>query len=258
MNKAAIADIFIKAAFIDSRLPDTARPKKLRGQWIGGSLLTEEDQRKWIVREQTDTGPSKLHKGDDPIKDWWLQFWDDRSTDTSRKDVRLWELAMELITLVSDEGNRRALWAWAASKVGALVAHEVKTRKSSRKMGGETLTVHKRTTRDVTFAAWCKAEGIHEMTGARRKDRAIEVILQYLVRGSSPNVGTAAHEVLPTGPVFEHISDMIGAVASDHKGPTFERDRETIFAKEDVIFSWQAARNAARRQREAKRREQAA
>lgn len=258
MNKSEIADIFIKAAFIDSRLPDTARPKKLRGQWIGGSLLTEEDQRKWIVREKTDQGPSKLHKGDDPIKDWWLQFWDDRSTDTSRKDIRVWELAMELVTLVADESNRRALWAWAASKVGSLVAHEVKTRKTSQKMGGGALKVHKRTSRNVTFSAWCKAEGIHEMTGMRRKDRAIDVILQYLVRGSSPDALTAEGGVLPTGPVFEHISDMIGAVASDHKGPTFERDRETIFAKEDAIFNWQAARNATRRQREAKRREQAA
>lgn len=265
MNKAEIANLFIKAAFIDSRLPISAGPKKLKSAWFTGAALTEEDQWRWIQREATDEGPSKLHKGDSPIKDWWLSFWDGRSVDTSRNDVRLWELANELMSLVANESNRRALWAWAAAKAGNLQADEVKTKRRS----GVKLTSHKRTSRDVSFRAWCKAEGeidtegrrksIHEMTGMRRKDRAIAVIEQHLVRGSSPNVVTAPFEVLPVGPVFEHISDMIGAVASDHKGPTFERDQDTVFAKEDALFNWREIRNADRRRKDAaKRRQQAA
>lgn len=256
MNKAQIERLFIEAAFIDTRLPDTARPKKLKASWIGDAVaLSDEDQRKWLVREKTDAGPSQLLKGDDPMKDWWLSFWDERTTDTSRKDVQLWELAMEVMTLVADAGNRRCLWSWAKAKVGTLEAQQTKTRKTIRKLGGERLKVHKRTHRDVSFKAWCKAEGIHEMTGTRRKNRAIAVIEQYLVRGSSPNNGSGVSEVLPVGRVFEHIPDMIGAVASGNVGPTFERDRDTVFAKEDAIFQWNEIRNADRRRRDALRRE---
>lgn len=262
MNKAEIEDIFIKAAFIDSRLPDTAKPKRLKGQWIGGSLLTTQDMMKWIVREETDRGPNMLHKGDDPIKDWWLQFWDDRSTDTSRKDVGLWELAMELMTLVSDEGNRRALWAWAAAKVNNLSAHEKKTRQTKEGKQGtlpaQRLTLHRKTRKGVSFAAWCKSEGIHEMTGSRRKDRAIAVILQHLVRGSSPNVETSEFGVLPVGPVFEHISDMIGAGSESEEGLRSFMD-DTAFSPIGVLearsFSWAEARNEQRRIRDAERRE---
>lgn len=256
MNKADIEDIFIKAAFIDSRLPDTAKPKRLKGQWIGGSLLTTQDMMKWITREKTDVGHNQLRKGDDPIKDWWLQFWDDRSTDMSRKDIATLELAMDLVTFVSDEGNRRALWAWAAAKINNLSAHETKKRASRKGFG--TLTAHKRTRKGVSFAAWCKSEGIHEMTGTRRKDRAIAIVLQRLVRGSSPNTESGAWGGLPVGPVFEHISDMIGAGSVSEEGLRHTMN-EAAFSPIGVIeardFSWAEARNQQRREREARRRE---
>ena len=133
-------------------------------------------------------------------------------------------------------------------------------------MGKVKLTKHKRTSRDVSFKAWCKAESeidaegrrksIHEMTGTRRKDRAIAVIEHHLVRDGSPNTVSGGFGVLPVGPVFEHISDMIGAIASDHKGPTFERDHDTVFAKEDALFNWREIRNAERRRKDANKRRQ--
>jgi hypothetical protein len=262
MNKAEIEDIFIKAAFIDSRLPDNAKPKRLKGQWIGGSLLTTQDMMKWITREKTDVGRNQLRKGDDPIKDWWLQFWDDRSTDTSRKDIGLWEMSMELMILVADEGNRRALWAWANAKVDNLSAHQKATRQTKAGKDGTlpamTLKAHKRTRRGVSFAAWCKSEGIHEMTGSRRKDRAIAIILQHLVRGRSSNVESGEFGVLPVGPVFEHICDMIGAGSESEEGLRSIMD-DTAFSPIGVLeardFSWAEARNEQRRQREAERRE---
>lgn len=255
MNKAEIANLFIKAAIIDSRLPINARPSRLKGSWVGNSRLTENDMRKWFVREQTDEGKSKLHKGDDPVKDWWLQFWDGDNADASRKDYRMWELANALIKLVADQDNRRALWAWAMSKAGTLDADTYLVRQTE-KFG--KLKVYKRTGRDVSFKAWCRSEGIHEMTGSRRKDRAIAVLEQYLVRGSSPNVETGDLGVLPVGPVFEHISDNIAADVPEHIGPTFEGDRDTVFAKEAALFDWQEYRNERRRrQREARKRQAA-
>lgn len=255
MNKAEIANIFIKAAAVDSRLPINARPKRLKGTWVGHAPLTEDDMRKWFIREPTDKGKSKLHKNDDPVKDWWLQFWDGDNTDASRKDYRVWELANALVKLVADEGNRRALWAWAMSKAGTLNADDYVVRQT-KKFG--KLKVYKRTGRDVSFKAWCQSEGIHDMTGSRRKDRAIAVIEQYLVRGGSQNAQTGEFGVLPVGPVFEHISDNIRADAPEHIGPTFERDRDTVFAKEDTLSVWREYRNARRREREARKRQEAA
>lgn len=262
MNKMEIADLFIKASFIDSRLPINTGPKKLKCAWVGNSALTEEDMRKWFVKEPTDEGKDKIIKGDKgPVHDWWMAFWDGRSVDTSRNDYRLWELANALIVIVADEGNRRALWAWSMSKVGALQAHETKTRtiiKKLRRPDDETLKVHKRTSRDVSFAAWCHAEGIHEMTGSRRKNRAIAVIEQYLVRGASSNVETGHFGVLPVGHVFEHISDIITADAPNRKERFFQRDADTVFCKDATIFNWREIRNADRRRKFEARKQKAA
>lgn len=251
MNKTEIANLFIKAAFIDSRLPINARPARLKGASMA-FYHTEQDIK---ARRATGIRGGKekefLHLGDDPLNEWRTEFWASLEDRISRNDVRLWELANELVTLVGDEGNRRALWAWAASKVGALEAEQYKTRET-RKFG--KLMLHRRTQKDVSFKAWCRSESIHEMTGSRRKDRAIAVIEQYLVRGSSQNAQSGAIEVLPVGRVFEHISDNVAANASEHIGPTFERDRDTVFAKEDAIFDWRSYRNERRRRiREARK-----
>ncbi len=269
MNKIEIANLFIKAAFIDSRLPISNGPKKLKGAWLTSAALTEAEQRRWGIKEASDTGPNQLHPKDKgPMHDWWMAFWDGRSVDTSRNDVRLWELANELMTLVGDEQNRRALWAWAASKVGALNANQVKTRKLDKKITAKlkkvdqgatvAITVHKRTNYDVSFAAWCRSEGIHEMTGSRRKDRAIAVIEQYLVRGASPNAQSWENQVLPVGPVLEHISDNIAADAPSRKERFAERDRDTVFCKDFTIAEFRKAVAADNRRKAELRKRQAA
>lgn len=86
----------------------------------------------WFIREPTDKGKSKLHKNDDPVKDWWLQIWDCDNTDASRKEYRVRELANALVKLVADEGNRRALWAWAMSKAGTLNADDYVVRQTKK------------------------------------------------------------------------------------------------------------------------------
>lgn len=253
MTREEIANLFIRAAWIDSRLPDDARPKRLKGSWVTTAALTEEDQKKWFIKDKQDGGPSQLHRGDDPMKDWWLSFWDDETREASRRDIKLLELAMELVTLVADAGNRRALWAWAKSKVGTLDAVEKKTRKS--KMFGKMKEI-KRASKDVSFAAWCRSEGIHEMTGSRRMNRAIAVIEQYIVRGSSQNGQSGCFGVLPVGPVFEHISDTPEADAPN-TGRTYERDADTVFAKEATLFDWNEIRNQRRRMARRFRKERA-
>jgi hypothetical protein len=265
MNKIEIANLFIRAAFIDSRLPIEAGPKRLKAAWVKYAARTEAEQRKWFISEPTDEGANQIHKLDKgPIHDWWMAFWDGRSVDTSRNDYRLWELANEMMTLVAEEQNRRALWAWAMSKVGTLQAHQTKTRytapKLSKKLGKkERVKIHKRTSRDVSFAAWCQSEGIHEETGRRRKDRALSIMEQYLVRGSSQNAKTPDFTLLPVGGVLEHISDNIAADAPSRKERFIERDRDTVFCKDFTIAEFRknvAADN--RRKADLRRRQVAA
>jgi hypothetical protein len=257
MNKAEIAELFIKAAIIDGRLPINARPQKLKGSWVPFI----HDELDVVSRIKTYMRDEQLHKDDDPFNEWALRFWDGENGRLEPEDVGLWERANDLVALVSDEGNRRALWAWAAAKAGTLQANQTKTRVASKKMGRARLKLHKRTNKNVSFAAWCRSEGIHEMTGTRRKDRAIAIIEQQLVRGSSSNNGSSDFGVLPVGPVFEHISDMIGAGSISEEGLRSIMD-DTAFSPIGVLecrdFSWALARNEMRRQREAERRKKQA
>lgn len=260
MNKAEIASLFIESAYIDSRLPINARPKALKGTWIP-FVHSEED-----VKSRIKTGISfgkfkeQLQRDDNPFEEWAHKWWDEENQRLKAEDIASWERVNDLIAVVADEGNRRALWAWAKSKVGTLEAHESKTRITTKKMGSQKLKSHKKTRRDVSFTAWCRAEGIHEMTGSRRKDRAIAVIEQHLVRGSSSNHVSGGIGVLPVGPVFEHITDMIGAGSFSEEGLRCIMD-DTAFSPIGVLeardFSWVDARNEIRRQREARKREAA-
>ena len=241
MTKEEIADLFIRAAWIDSRLPDNARPKKIKGSWVPFFHSTADiiDRRATGIR----SGKHRefLTDGDDPLEEWRAAFWEGLENRLSREDIGIWERAMDLVAIVADEGNRRALLAWAKSKIGTL---EAKTGK------------RKKVRKDVTFAAWCRSEGIHEMTGSRRMNRAITVIEQHLVRGSSQNGQSGCFGVLPDGPVFEQIADTPEADAPNI-GRTYERDAATVSAKEATLFDWNEVRNQRRRAARRFQKEQA-
>lgn len=239
MNTAEIADLFIRAAGIDSRLPINARPKGLKGTWMP-FVHSEED-----IKSRIKTGlrGEKLHAGDDPFNEWMQEYWDAERLKIKAEDVADWERCNDLIKLIASEENRRCLWAWSRAKADCLLV-QIKDGKGRYHLN------------KVSFAKWCRIEGIHEMTGTRRKNRAIDVINQHLVRGSSPDCESGVLGVLPVGPVFEHISDMIGAGSVCEEGLRSQMD-DTAFSPIGVLeardFSWSEARNEARRQREAKK-----
>lgn len=239
MTELEIIDLFIRAAAIDQKLPNDAKPKKLRGQRLPGmSPLTEDEQRGWSHKADREIvlqrqgkrmrigTASKLHKDDEgPFKDWWMAFWE--SDEISHKDVSDWELAMNLITLSASPENRRCLWAWSRAKAGCLFV-QVKNRAGKVRI------------EKTSFAKWCRLEGIHEETGRRRKDRAIAIINQHLVRDGSPNAESGLSWVLPIGPEFEHIPDTVAVDAPPSKEMVrFERDAETEAAKREQIFKWE-------------------
>lgn len=239
MTELEIIDLFIRAAAIDQKLPNDAKPKKLRGQRLPGmSPQTESDQNGWSHPPENDIvlkrhgkkvnlgKASKLHKKDEgPHHDFRWSFWD--SDEISRKDVSDWELAMNLIALSASPENRRCLWAWSRAKAGCLFV-QVKNRSGKVRI------------EKTSFAKWCRLEGIHEETGRRRKDRAIAIINQHLVRDGSPNAESGHSWVLPIGPEFEHIPDTVAVDAPPSKEMVrFERDAETEAAKREEIFKWE-------------------
>ncbi|ASY62505.1 hypothetical protein SJ05684_c10470 [Sinorhizobium sojae CCBAU 05684] len=104
MTPEEIEELFIRGAEIDRRLPDTARPARLKAQAMP-YVHDFDDMLGW---------------GTDRLIEERQAFWDARSTRMQTKDVAIWEECMNLIVLVSRERDRRCLWAWSRSKAGGM------------------------------------------------------------------------------------------------------------------------------------------
>lgn len=102
MTREEVEALFIQAAEIDRRLPNTARPAKLKAQFLP------------IFHDWTD----QLGWGEERYKEEREQFWSARQGRVLAHEVTLWEKANDLMRNVTLERNRRALWAWAKSKAG--------------------------------------------------------------------------------------------------------------------------------------------
>ncbi|HEX2753645.1 MAG TPA: hypothetical protein VHP34_11195 [Alphaproteobacteria bacterium] len=234
MNSFAIAELFIHAAYVDTRLPINARPAKEKSAWVP-FVHSDEDIKSRI---RTGERKEKLMDGDDPFNDWLKEYWDDEKQKLSRQDVKDWETCNELIKLVSNESNRRCLWAWAHSKVDGLKIH-----------------IDGKGTQKASFAKWCRhVEGIHEMTGSRRKDRAILSIEASFVRKGLQNNDNAVLGLLPTGGEIEHISDKMAAALPRQNKRAWMADgafSSPILPDGEYNFDWAESRNEARRQKHA-------
>jgi hypothetical protein len=99
-----IAELFIHAAEVDRRLPDTARPARLKAQSLP-YVHDYLDQAGW---------------GGQRYEEERLAFWEARSIRLQTSDVADWEKANDLIIHVQRERDRRCLWAWASSKAGGM------------------------------------------------------------------------------------------------------------------------------------------
>lgn len=104
MTLEQIAELFIQAAETEKRLPQTAKPARLKAMALP-YVHDQKDQNGW---------------GSERYADERADFFDARSTRLTKNQVAVWELSMELIKLVRKPENRRALWAWANSKAGGV------------------------------------------------------------------------------------------------------------------------------------------
>lgn len=102
MTEEQIIELFIRAAEVERKLPNTARPATLKAMNLGYVHSFEE----------------MIHWPEDELKaaNWaWLE---PKNLKVTTGDVGIWEVAMEVVKLIPCEKKRRALWAWAKGEAG--------------------------------------------------------------------------------------------------------------------------------------------
>jgi hypothetical protein len=248
MNALEVEELFIEAAAIDRRLPIQVRPAQLKSMSLP-FVHTFEERREWepadmiageVIKDNMGKTLSvkarlklkkvlddKLELGDKGRRAIEAElFW--QGARVTPEEVTRWEQANELILLVSNGNHRRALMNWAIAKAGGR-----------------------------PFANWCRREGLLPETGRWRKNEAVKAIIlaDCCVSGAS----TQRNIDLTTLSNHPEISDK-SAIIGQSRSWMAEGSRPLIcdFDHELTEFSWAANENARRRQREAKRRAQAA
>lgn len=227
MNIGEIAETFIRAAEIDRNIREHVGPCALRAQQLP-YVHDWQDKMGWR-KEHGD----KLIKGEDPLADERRRFWERIGLMPTAAELSQLEMIYDWLTETDDDSERRALLAWARSKVGG-----------------------------KSFRRWCfHVEKIHPETGRRRKDRALAKIARHL--GSRPSQHNGSGQIRLLLPEAE-IGDVSDTIAEDAgkrddlnswlSEDAFSRD----FSDRTIDFSWAAKRNERRRQQEARKRKQQA
>lgn len=218
MNAAQIAALFIRAAEVERALPERVGPAPLRAQQLP-YIHTFTDKAGWR-KEPGD----KLEKGADPLTEERKAFWERMGMMPTADEQRALDGLYNMLVLVDDDGQRRALLAWARSKVGG-----------------------------KSFRRWCfKVEGIHPETGRRRKDRALARISAQLGRGGVQNSAEDVSPLLHSGGENEHIPDTIAEDATSRETlNSWMSENAKLAVGGEPDFSWAQKRWERRRRREA-------
>lgn len=145
MTHEEVAELFIVAAEVDRRLPNTARPARLKAMALP-YVHDHVDQAGW---------------GGQRYEEERQAFWDARSTRLQTSDVATWERANEIIVHVSRERDRRCLFAWAKAKAGGL---------SFSKWCRTVENIHR------NYACECKNRAIHQIYEYFARNVSIDVM----------------------------------------------------------------------------------
>lgn len=239
MTEADIAEMFIRAAETERKLPDVRGMKESTGGYV---LPWMHDLADINSRRRTGDRKERLQPGHDPLRDWetaWMDAWARTATKAQIAD---WEACLRITgEFLTDAGQRRALWAWALAQVENLM-----------------ITRPAKTPKKISFAKWCReVERCAEMTGHRRKNRALTAIAQGLCGKQGLHDENHQNGVLPCEPENVHVFATIEgqqtvfdtqAVYSWRDDPSFERKTGM------TMIEWRAAK---RRMQEARRRQAA-
>lgn len=221
MNIGEIASLFIRAAEVERATPGHVGPAPLRAQQLP-YVHTYADKAGWR-KEPGD----KLANGADPLAEERKAFWERMGLMATSEELQQLEGLYAMLMLVEDDGQRRALLAWARSKVGG-----------------------------KSFRRWCfQVEGIHPETGRRRKDRALTRIHAQLARSDVQNSDNGLEPLLPCGPEIEDISSTLDGEAGRRETlNSWMAEAAVYMADAPTDFSWAAKRNERRRQQAAAKR----
>ena len=236
MTEAEIAEMFVRAAETEAKLPEV---KGLRADYGRYALP-------WVHQLSDINGRGrvpgdKLQGSDDPLEAWrmeWLTEWAKRAT---TREIANWERCADIIrTFIADAGQRRALWAWAMAQAGTL------TKPASRKK--------------ISFARWCRdVEKIAEETGRRRKNRAIGSIFARLHGKPDLHCDNGPSGVLPVGPEISHVFATVEGQRAVYDTQPVHSWRDDPSFNQSTGMSLQEWRNAKRAaERAAKRKREAA
>lgn len=102
MTEAEIIELFIRAAEVERRLPQTAKPARLKAQ---------------SLHYVHDFGDINGWDSEDKAAKRW-EWLDPDKLKLTTNDIGIWEAAMEVVKLIPCEKKRRALWAWAKAEAG--------------------------------------------------------------------------------------------------------------------------------------------
>mgnify|MGYP003451474700 CR=1 FL=1 len=177
------------------------------------------------------------------VRELFEKFEEEISEDEMREAVAV---EAGLINLVDDEEERRAVLAWAGARTGGRPLKRLS-----------------------------KANGITPQTGRRRKKRAIEKISSKLAGKPDLHDENREIRVLPVSPEIDHVSATVMADAgfetsanswaADDALQPFHIDRIAfpngdlkMIPTDQAEFTWAKRRCQLRREREAKRRKDAA
>jgi len=236
MTEADIAEMFTKAAETEIKLPSV---KGMNEDWGRYPLQWFHDLGDVNMRRRE--GGDRLDpKEGDPFDHWRWAWLDPKNLRLNTKAVTQWEACINITReFLADAGQRRALWAWAMAQA-----------KSLRSPKGH----------HISFARWCRdVEKIAEMTGHRRKNRALTRISQEVCGKQVLHDENHHSGLLPCEPENGHVFATVEGQRTVHDArPVYKSTWRDDPSFQPGTISLAALRAARRRQQEAKRKREAA
>ena len=231
MTEGDIAELFIRAAETEAKLPEVNGLRENFGRYTLPWVHDLGD----INGRRREFG-DQLLPGDDPLGDWSksasrvLAEWGKRPT---TRQIENWERCMDIMrSFLTDEGQRRSLWAWARAQAGTL------TRPGRRSR--------------ISFARWCRdVEKIAEITGHRRKNRVIASLFAGMHGKPDLHCKNHAEGVLPDTQEISHIFATVEGDRAVYDAKRVYSWRDDPSFSKSTGMSLREWRNAKRRQKQA-------
>ncbi|NTG73284.1 hypothetical protein G6M02_08065 [Agrobacterium rhizogenes] len=222
MTRDQIEELFIQAAETDRRLPDTARPARLKAQAIQ-YYHSQADVNGW---------------GAERYAEERADFLSHKTTRIRTSDVTKWELANALIVLVSKSRDRHCLWHWAIAKAGGK-SFSKWCREGFRDVSGNTVRFSRNYALERKNRAIIEIFTVLNCSALQHNEIGISASLQHTVE-----IGDKDVNITNDAPTYWRAPDA--------------RPMACDFDQGLQSFEWAEQQNERRRQRDAEKRKRQA